>query len=191
MATDGGGPQAEGTVRGLLAFLTWSGRKGLMSPKTAAAYKSACMKILEVEPGLENTDIRKLDVSDLVQRFARLRASNYKPESLRTYEQRFASAVQMYADYLKDPRSYRGKDRPRTARQSARTAAPPPRRGPTDRPTAPTEGLVSYPFPLRSGQLAELRLPPDLRSDDARRLCSFITSLAVDDRPALPAADHE
>lgn len=41
-------------------------------------------------------------------------------------------------------------------------------------------GLVEYPFPLREGRLAYLRLPMDLKMAEVRRLVSYLNTLAVD-----------
>jgi hypothetical protein len=39
--------------------------------------------------------------------------------------------------------------------------------------------FVAYPFPLRSGEIARLHLPPRLDADDAERLTAFIRALVV------------
>jgi hypothetical protein len=45
-------------------------------------------------------------------------------------------------------------------------------------------GWREYPFPLRDGSLAWVRLPGNLTTDDAARLGAFIQTLVVDEVPA-------
>jgi hypothetical protein len=44
----------------------------------------------------------------------------------------------------------------------------------------PTTGLVEYPFPIRDGQTATLRLPRDIKSAEVKRISAFMATLAVD-----------
>lgn len=44
----------------------------------------------------------------------------------------------------------------------------------------PTEGWLTYRFPIRDGVAAEMRLPADLTIAEARRLATLITALPVD-----------
>jgi hypothetical protein len=39
---------------------------------------------------------------------------------------------------------------------------------------------VEYPFPLREGRLAYLKLPVDLKATEVKRLTAFLNTLAVD-----------
>jgi hypothetical protein len=41
-------------------------------------------------------------------------------------------------------------------------------------------GLVEYPFPLREGRLAYLRLPVDLKLAEVKRLTAYLNTLVVD-----------
>ena len=54
-----------------------------------------------------------------------------------------------------------------------------------DGPKSPDAGdrLVEYPFPVREGVRATLRLPERLSEDEAARLASFVSALALHDPP--------
>jgi hypothetical protein len=41
-----------------------------------------------------------------------------------------------------------------------------------------TDPLVSYPFPLREGNLVWVHLPADLTDDEAERLGAYVRSIA-------------
>jgi hypothetical protein len=180
----------DGTGQGLVEFLDYAANKSLLNKNTAGAMRAAAAQVLAVESDdVATIDIRKLDVEDLVKRFATSRHQDFTPKSLETYQSRFRNAVSMYMAFLKNPAQWRPSLRERTSR-------PTPERGrsgdggarqrnQTD--TAPSPGMVEYPFPVREGVLAHLTLPVDFRKSEARRLAAFLESLAVDEQRALPA----
>ena len=122
------------------------------------------------------------------ERFSRLRGAKYRPESLNTYGQRFRDGVTTYLDYLANPTGFR----PPSARSrtSAEQKGRPPVRGegrdraPTsaaspERTGPATRDLITYPFPLQTGDLAYVQLPVRFSDGDADRLCAFIRSIAI------------
>jgi hypothetical protein len=179
-----------GTAEGVLELLDWVGSRGDMNPSTAKAYASAVAKVMEIEgEGWESHDVRSIDVEDLLGRFERLRATSYTPDSMTTYQSRFRKAHEMYMAFLSDgPAAVKAlmKDRPRRAATDDKPknngngngggGAKTPK---ADTPK-PDADLVQYPFPLRSGQMAYLHLPRELPKAEAKRLCSFLDSLAID-----------
>lgn len=56
-----------------------------------------------------------------------------------------------------------------------------------------SDNLVKFPFPLRSGEMAELVLPRELHSEDADRITHFLRALQMEPQKALPerAEDRE
>jgi hypothetical protein len=101
-------PMMSGTAQGLIAFLEWASRTGELAPNTAAAYKTAVTKVLEIDgEAWATTNIGELDVARQLDRFARLRASRYNAASLRTYGNRFSAAITHYRKYLGDPSGFR------------------------------------------------------------------------------------
>ncbi|HEY1830296.1 MAG TPA: hypothetical protein VGG38_08635 [Acidimicrobiales bacterium] len=191
-------PQMSGTAEGLIAFLEWASRKGELSPNTAASYKTAVTQVLEIDgEAWANTKILELDIERQLDRFARLRASRYNATSLRTYGNRFKAATSHYVKYLEDPASFRAaqpkvtrpksSDRPQAeagSTASTRKQAPQSRVAPMET-VGGSSDLVQYPFPLRSGIMAYLSLPRDLRRTEAQRIGAFVASLAIDPMPEL------
>jgi hypothetical protein len=191
--------QMSGTADGLIAFLEWASRTGELSPNTAASYKTAVTQVLEIDgEAWTNTKILDLDIERQLDRFARLRASRYSATSLRTYRNRFKAATSHYVKYLEDPATFRTGQpkvtRPKSSdRQQAesdstaksRKQAPQSRVTPTVVAAGESSDLVQYPFPLRTGIMAYLSLPRDLRRTEAQRIGAFVASLAIDPMPEL------
>lgn len=194
--TDSPAP-VEGTAGAVLAFLDYTVAKGHVKRATAKAMQVAVREVLAAAEGegWERRSVRDLDVDDVLRRFQTLRAMKYKPESLHTYSQRFASAIRMYQEFSADPRSWRPTVRTRTVRSRPRpTPVDSERvsiseadvREVTAEEPVMTEivhgrpALIPYPFPLRDGVLVSLHLPADLTRREASRLVAFIQSLAVD-----------
>jgi hypothetical protein len=191
--------QMSGTADGLIAFLDWAARTGELSANTAAGYKTAVTRVLEIDgEAWADTSIRELDVSRQMDRFARLRASRYNPTSLRTYGNRLSAAVTHYLKYLDDPATFRAahpgtprakvSDKAKAARLTARDGSGSGIGADIASTSAgrTTSGdLVQYPFPIRTGLMAYISLPRDLSRTEAQRISAFVASLAID--PAGPA----
>jgi hypothetical protein len=184
--------QMNGTVAGLLAFLEWASRTGELSSNTAAAYRTAVTKLMEIDgENYQSASVRDIDLDRQLDRFTRLKASGYNAQSLQTYGNRFRAAISSYTRYLQDPANFR-KSAARPAR-SAVADRPKSTEG-LQRPGAASRGsaanigathteaaeLVQYPFPLRSGVMAYLSLPRDLQRSEAQRIAAFVASLAME-----------
>jgi hypothetical protein len=51
--------------------------------------------------------------------------------------------------------------------------------------------MVDYPFPLRSGQIAHVRLPARVEREDAERMSASLRTLVIDPRRELPPGEEE
>lgn len=187
--------QTDGTGRALVQHWNWTARKGLMNKNTAGALRAACTQVLSVDDNWETLDVRTLDVEDLLRRFEILRKQDFTPQSLAAYKSRFRKAAESYLDYLDNPSAWRPEVKERRPRH--KPDAPQPRRrvaagdvttlAPETRPE--DAGMITYPFPVRQGVVARISLPRDLKTAEARRLASFIESIAMDSTPQLPPGD--
>lgn len=183
-----------GTGQGLLDFLTYVTEKGLLNKNTAGALRAAARELLSVEAeDPASIDVRQLDVDQLAKRFANLRAQKFTPQSLETYQSRFRKGVEMYLRFLDNPAGWRPEIRTRSTSTTERTKGQPSTGG-TPGSTLPppaSSGMIQYPFPIRDGVIASLTLPANLRKAEAKRLGSFLESLAVDEPRALPSGSVE
>ena len=191
--------QMSGTAGGLVEFLDWTARTGLFASNTAASYRTAVTKVLEIDGETwPSIVVLELDVEKQIERFTRLRASRYNPQSIGTYGNRFRAAIEHYRRYLDDPKSFRGgqvKLVPGKAREvggeekgkaSGKASARNKGKSQGDKKVDQKE-LIEYPFPLSDGTLAKVWLPRVFRRDDATRFAQFVSSLAVDPLLELPA----
>ena len=171
-----------GTVEGLLTFCDYLIDKGYGSSGAVGPWKSAAKQVFEAVEG-ENyrvTDVRTIDLDEYLGRFETMERGNYKAESLASYGSRVRRAHEAYLAFLADgrtPQLRRGPQRQdgETPRPKTRSQAPPP---PSTSSTV--ADLIEYPFPLRSGQLAYVRLPKKLEKADAERIAAFVRTLVFE-----------
>ena len=182
-----------GTPEGLEEFCDWVINKGLMRAAAMEPLRSATKQILAtVEPDNPGIDLRTINTDDVMGRFETLAGQKYAPDSLRAYRNRFNRAIELYRQYL-DNGAANFKPPPGRAprrrasepgisngstgntRPASRLSAAPPT--PAD---TPSQTLIDYPFPLRTGGIAHLYLPPTLEKDDAERLAAYVRALVFE-----------
>lgn len=175
---------ASGSIDGLLAFCDYLVEKGYAKPGMVNPWKSAVRQVFSTVDGDEfgSIDVRSLDLEEYMSRFENMTKGKYKAESISSYRTRVRRALDAYQFFLAEGRppsfSRSASRRSKTVegREPARNTGMPP-----EAPTTPVvASLVEYPFPLKSGQLAYLRLPKQLRREDADRLNAFIRALVLD-----------
>ena len=191
---------ASGTVEGLLAFCDYLIDKGYASSAAVNPWKSAVRQVFQTLEGemFGSTDIRGLDVDEAIDRFATRRRGDLKAESVDAYRARLRRALDAYLGYLahgRPPQLRHGASRrpkagtkettlPRVRSEGQAAAHAEPI-------TAPAQILVDYPFPLQSGQMAELRLPRKLEKLDAERIAAFVRTLVFEPVGELPSGRSE
>jgi hypothetical protein len=183
-----------GTAEGLLAYLDYLTDKGYASSAAVSPLRSAVRQIMSTVAGDDygNVDMRTLDVVDYLDRFDTLARGDYKAESLQSYRSRFRRALDYYEIFLTEgrPPSLRKSPTRRSPTESSKTKRKTTSAGGGPQPVPPAPAvapdLMDYPFPLREGGVAHLRLPKRLDRDDAERLAVFIRALVFDRQGELP-----
>jgi hypothetical protein len=186
----------------LVDFWKRAGAKGEMNNHTATALRGAALQVISVLDDWQTVDVRTLVVGDVLRRWVNKNANKFKQGSLNAYARRWPIAVRSFLEYADDPKGWKApaSDKPVIKREKRNDAGAKQSSSPPSAPTGltatltsgPSEihgrglvstgpGLVEYPFPLREGRLAYLRLPPDLKFSEIKRLTSFLNTLAVDD----------
>lgn len=199
MAENGGTKSGSGTAEGLMEFFDFLVAKGYATPAAVTPLKSASRQILSTVDGDEygKLDVRDLDVDAYLDRFENMVVGQYKHESVVQYRNRFRRGLSAYLAYLNDKQipSFRATGRKgaaarsATTPKSARTTATP---AAAAVPASTADRLIDYPFPLRSGQIAILRLPVVLEKTDAERMGAFIRTLVLDAQGELTRGEsHE
>jgi hypothetical protein len=185
-----------GTGQGLIEFLDFTIERGQLVGATGTALRTGVRKVLETSPELYDTDMRGIDVDEVVRVFRNKARGTAKDKTIDQYEQRFRQSVEMYRKWLADDRDWlpararSGASRPRPAstagaRSNGSTADPLPSPDGASVDLTPQHlGLVTYPLPLRPGVKATLILPEDLTSAEAHRISSFVSAIAFEDTGA-------
>jgi len=182
----------------LLDFWKRVGDTGQVNPNTASSYRGACALVLGVLEGWQTTDIKSLDPEELFRRFVNKNNTKFKPGSLQSYSRRWPTAFRSFLEYAKDPLSWKppvSTAPPATKKEKAgvdSAAIPPAVFAQSESVTAArgwsqpsVAGMVEYPFPLRQGRLAYLKLPVDLTTAEVKRLTAFMNTLAIEGDPLM------
>ena len=177
--------------KALVEFWKRAGDKGELNPHTANALRAASAQVLTVVEGWETVDVRTLDAPDVFRRYANKDGSKLKQASLLAYSKRWPIAVRSFLEYATDPTTWKPPvaDRPVMKGERPTTGSSPANHNVRETPAEtsgratavpPASGFVEYPFPLREGRLAYLKLPVDLKAAEVKRLTAFLNTLAVD-----------
>jgi hypothetical protein len=175
------------TGKACVEFWKWAPGKGLVNPNTATALRIASSQVLSVLDNWETLDVAALDTEDVFTRFVNLRRNDFTPESLATYKSRFNRALSVFLEYAKDPAAWKPKSQTPRREKATSNGTPAAKAVPAAAeplaPSMPTSraGLVEYPFPLREGRFAYLRLPADLSAADVKRLTAYLNTLALEE----------
>jgi hypothetical protein len=191
---------ATGTASGLAAFLDFMIAKGYGTAGSINPWKSATKNVFSVVEG-ENYaefDVRTFDVDEYLGRFENRSMGKYTADSLAAYRSRFRKAIEAYRSYLADP-NWKPAVKASSRRPATENSKPKPARGSEPSPSPPSSApsvpaspaLIAYPFPLKSGQLAQLHLPTQLDREDAERLTHFIRALVFDQPRQIASGSPE
>lgn len=179
--------------KALLAFADMLASKGLASTNTARGYKVAAAKIIDDEV----TDVRTVEIPLAVKRYHNKNPGRLSPATLGEYENRVGSLIREFVKFHDDPQAYAGIGRgtptnpskERSKKAPAPISSPEPAAESSMPPkTAPSasRGGLSLEFPLRADFLAQVIVPRDMKAEEARRLCAFVKTLAIDFSPEDP-----
>lgn len=182
----------DGSGGGLIAFLGWTIDKNELVDATASALRTGCMKVLSVENGWEDLDLRTADLDGILSRFKIKHRMDMKDRTREQYEQRFRQSVEMYVKWLDDDPTWKPAQRKRATstngggngNKPSPAPASVPSAAPVEIPTKqapPQPGMITYPFPIRPGLRGSIQLPEDLTTREASRIAAFIATLAVED----------
>lgn len=196
--TDSPPQYEEWTAGALTAFCDHLVQKNYFAKETASSYKTAVTRVMEKAegPDWESFVLKDADLELLFTRFMNAARSDFSAGTLRAYKNRFEKALSEYGSWVAAPDEYSPSIKRRTGPQGGRAESKNAEKAPTERASRQTSksdphsrsGLIEYPFPLRRGILAFLKLPEDLRQPEAERIARHVESLAI---PEPPAADSE
>jgi hypothetical protein len=181
----------------LRRFLQFVGEKGLVSGSVAQGWRVATGKILQDLSEAETADVRKINIDLALRKFVNRNPGKLSPNSLSEYKRRAATAIEEFLAWTKDPSGYHPKtgissrppgtakratspDREKKKPTGSSTGLSAPMSGsPESQPPSHMGGLP-LPYPLRPDFLAQVVIPRDMTTEEAKRLGAFLLTLAVD-----------
>ncbi|MEX0915120.1 MAG: hypothetical protein WD397_12725 [Wenzhouxiangellaceae bacterium] len=177
------------TAEALLNFLKQAGMEGLINPATARARRKALEQLAGEFTDDERTDIRRIDVDELLGRFHKLEGSSIRPETLQIYGQRLAAALAEYLDWLDNPQSFTRARRERLRAFTRGDGMTPEQRAAEQVALEAIENPSDVvPVPIRDDHTVYLaNLPLDLKPEEAERIARVIRAFAERDDGDLPA----
>jgi hypothetical protein len=187
-----GPPMQNRTVEGLLAYCDWLIDKGYATVAQVDPWRTAIRKVFEIVEGdaYASLDLTGIDLADYLARFQTLAGSQYKSESIVAYGRRLRNAMDAHEHYLETgrPPTFRRGGSSAKGESDAKPKAPSvrPAPAPAQTPSPAGIGLVEFPFPLKGGQMAQLRLPTRLDKSDVDRLSAFLRTLQSEEQPQIP-----
>lgn len=185
----------DGKANSVIEYLDNLIEKGKATRGAIVPLKIAFTKVLQAVDGetWENTDVKTINVDEYMNRFANLTLGKYSNESLAAYKSRVNKAITWYLHFLAKPgwtpdvskrtplSKLNSKSTSKLAIGKNSSQAIAVTSTSSDHIPSRTN-FVTYPFPLKDGQLAQLSLPINFSSDEAERLTVFIRSLSIDQR---------
>ncbi|HXE08173.1 MAG TPA: site-specific integrase [Acidobacteriaceae bacterium] len=174
-------------------FLEYVAQKGLMSPATARARKAAVNTVLDILDDREAQDVTTIDLDDVMNRFGHLHGKDYSPVSLRTYRSRVKSALDDFANYLKNPLEFKpnvqSRERTTNPSRAATGAAKSTSKSenPASDPSRPRATSIAatipsgiIPIPIRADLVVFIQgLPFDLTIAEARKIAGVVQAMAT------------
>lgn len=179
----------DGTIDGLSEFCDWVIKKNLMTASAVEPLRSATKQIVNTvdEDAPESVLLTSpdFDADEYMDRFERAAGKKYTPDSLNAYRRRFKRAIALYSQFLEKGASNfsapKGRAPRRTSNTQGTNGGSTTKNGTTSATTKTTNpDLMQYPFPLSSGEIAYLSLPPRLEKADADRMARFIMALVFE-----------
>jgi hypothetical protein len=174
----------------LVKFLNYVSSKGLLSPATVESRKASVNKVLGILSEDEADDVAKLNLDEVVRRFANLHGQQYTADSLRTYKSRTKSSIDDFLRYVENPMAFKiggpkrqPKEKPSNGAAESKTSGgsvSPVAGVPASPPPSAGTGIV--PIAIRSDVIVHVQgLPFDLTAREAKKIANVILAMAMDE----------
>ena len=172
----------------LLDFLDFLGDRGMLKKATASSRKATANTVLAILNDDEARDLRRLDVDQIMERFANKTAGSFKPDSLKVYRSRLGISLIDFLEWKKDPSNFklsgqRRRAQPNSAakRRKQDTSAKEPSTQDRATKSKGNEGLehITFPIPIRPGVIVHVSgVPSDLKPEEAQKIGNVILALS-------------
>ncbi|HSX34830.1 MAG TPA: hypothetical protein VLF62_04260 [Candidatus Saccharimonadales bacterium] len=164
-----------------------------LSMEQTAPLRSAVRQVFKTVYGSEwrHINVRDVHIEELMSKFKESAVTEYSEHSLRSYKSRISRAIQNYLSNLLEsdaqvitengPSAVNSLRTPHNGVQYIKNIVPNSTFTAWQRHKVGFQELITYPFPLSSGQIIRLSLPLQLSKADAKRLSTFIETIAIND----------
>ena len=138
--------------------------------------------ILDILSEDEASDLRDLDLDEVLRRFGNLKGTEFKPASLRMYRVRIANSLKDLKKYREDPIRFKPNITLRTLRKKRSASireTSQDRLYFTETPIPDRETEIAFPVPIRPGRVVRIvGVPSDLSKSEARKIANVVLALA-------------
>jgi|GEM_PF-2870606 len=142
------------TFRGLMSFLSRSGKDGSLPYNTARTRRTAVRRVFECQPQYAQSNIFDIDVDEVMQGYRASSGSDVSEATLKTYQSRIKKAIAEYRYW-----------RNNMAHNSAVDSS---------------VDTFDFPLPLRQNLNVTLKgIPLDLTAREADLICEVVKQLSV------------
>ena len=179
------------STQGVMNFLDFASQRGLMKKSSVTPIKTACNNIFPVLDESEASDVSKLDLEAVIQRYKNINSLKVRPDTMQTYATRVKYAVSEFIKYNDDPASWKpqGGQRSATSAQSSRREKPAPNGAsqpignePTPKGSSLDASQITHQFPIRRDMVVTVQgIPFDVRRSEMARLTAFLSNLVAEE----------
>lgn len=177
-----------------LRFFDTAEEQGLMNRGRARALRTGVQQILTDLPDGQQRDVRTIDFEAAFKRYLNKNPGRLIPKSMADYRRRLDHALREFTEYNSNPTAYQSGGRASRASASGNGARAKKRddgaqeKRPVPAVPIPKQSGLALDFPLRPEYRAQVVIPADMTTEEARRLGAFLLTLAADFRPQAGGA---
>jgi molybdenum cofactor biosynthesis enzyme MoaA len=174
-------------------FLDYVSKEDLIKFQTVRGWRTSASKLMMDLSEAEDADIRTVDLDLAIRKTVNRDSIALSPQSLKTYRHRVLIAINEFIKYQSDPNGYEpqylnGQSRTKSngengVRQEQAKQVKLPSSDKQDREIVHVSSGLTLSYPLRTDFLAQIVIPRDLNTTEAKRLAGFLLTIAVDYKP--------
>jgi hypothetical protein len=174
-------------------FLDYLSKEDLVNFQTVRGWRTSASKLMMDLSEAEDADIRMVDLDLAIRKTVNRDSIALSPQSLKTYRRRVSIAINEFIKYQSDPNGYEpqylnGQSRAKSDGESIirREQAGSVKSTPSekqDKEIVHISSGLTLSYPLRSDFLAQIVIPRDLSTTEAKRLAGFLLTIAIDYKP--------
>jgi hypothetical protein len=174
-------------------FLDYLSKEDLITFQTVRGWRTSASKLMMDLSEAEDADIRTVDLDLAIRKTVNRDSIALSPQSLKTYRRRVSIAINEFIKYQSDPNGYEpqylnGQSRAKSdgengVRQEQSKPVKLTSSAKQDKEIVHVSSGLTLSYPLRTDFLAQIVIPRDLNTIEAKRLAGFLLTIAVDYTP--------